>query len=128
MTNNNDKGNSYILDSSDTEPYDLKKQPYSKQPCHTPDSDTPVTSVRPRIKLTRNPPTLDKSIWDKYDKEFENTIEKEWNSFKKGKIMPEQFVSNLNSTLASFLESKEDFKEESKYFFQHNKPNKEYLE
>jgi hypothetical protein len=62
-----------------------------------------VTSVRPRKKLTRNPPTLDKSIWVKYDKEFENTIEKEWNSFKKGKIMPEQFVSNLNSTLASFF-------------------------
>ena len=77
VTNINDKGNSYILDSSDTEPYDLKKQPYSKQPCHTPDSDTPVTSVRPRIKLTRNPPTLDKSIWDKYDKEFKNIIEKE---------------------------------------------------
>ena len=42
--------------------------------------------------------------------------------------MPEQFVSNLNSTLASFLESKDDFQEESKHFFQHSKPNKEYLE
>jgi hypothetical protein len=128
VTNIYDKGNIYILDTSEPKPCVPKKQQYLKRVFHTPNSDTSVIITKPKIKLTRKPPTLNEDIWDKYNKEFENTIKAEWNSFKRGSLMPEQFVSDLNSTLASFLESKEEFQVESKQFFQHNKPNKEPIE
>ena len=74
--------------------------------------------------LTRYPPSLDNDTWLKYDKEFENANQDSWNKFKTGKVTPEQFVSDINRALASFLISKEDFQKESKEFFEHT-PQKE---
>ena len=148
MTNICDIGNrsaqnNHIIQTSEPNACDSEQQVDSKIVFHNPDSDiprsdtatfvanrpdTPVNIPKPKIRLTRNPPSLDTNTWDKYDKEFESINETEWNRLKKGKVTPEQFVSNLNSSLASFLESKEEFQEESKNFFQHNKPNKDYLE
>ena len=74
--------------------------------------------------LTRYPPTLDNETWLKYDKEFENSNQDSWNNFKTGKVTPEQFVSDINSALESFLITKKDFQKESKDFFEHT-PQKE---
>ena len=74
VTNIYDKGNIYILDTSEPKPCVPKKQQYLKRVFHTPNSDTSVIIAKPKIKLTRNPPTLNEDIWDKYNKEFENGI------------------------------------------------------
>ena len=90
-------------------------------------SDKCANIVKHKIKISRNP-FLDKHTWVKHDKEFESINEGAWNTFKKGRTTPEQFISDINSSLASYLEAQEDFQKETKPFFQHSKPNKDHLE
>ena len=87
--------------------------------------DTKVDDVK-NIKLTRKPPKLEKETWLKYNDEFKLINQSSWNSLKKGKVSPEQFVTNINDELSRFLESKNEFQEESKTYFKHNptKPTK----
>ena len=47
---------------------------------------------------------------------------------KKGQLTPEQYVTDLNGMLASFLESKAEFQKETKEFFTHNPPKEKKLE
>ena len=87
-----------------------------------------VTNVKSKTSLTRNPPPLDQATWEKYDKEYSDINKKSWDSLKKGLTTPEQFVTDLNGTLASFLESKPEFIKDHKDFFKHNTNTKDPLE
>ena len=88
----------------------------------------PTTSAKPKIHITRKPPALDKETWSKYDMEFNDISKMSWEALRKGKTTPEQFVSDINGSLASFLESKPEFQKESKQFFDHKPSNTEKLE
>ena len=120
-------------------PYDIS----SREPAISPDSSSsnyrhnspldisdiiPATSAKPKIHLTRKPPPLDKETWAKYDDEFSDISKTSWESLRKGRTTPEQFISDLNGSLASFLESKPEFQKESKQFFDHKSENKETIE
>ena len=87
-----------------------------------------MTNVKSKTSLTRNPPPLDQATWEKYDKEYSDINKKSWDSLKKGLTTPEQFVTDLNGTLASFLESKPEFIKDHKDFFKHNTNTKDPLE
>ena len=89
---------------------------------------TPAHIAKPKIYITRKPPTLDKEAWEKYDKEFSDINKVSWECLRKGKMTPEQFVSDLNGSLASFLESKTEFQKESKQFFEHKPRSRETVE
>ena len=89
-TNIYDKGKIYSPETSEPDPCDQESDPTLKKVFHTSDNDKHVNiATTTKKKLTRNSSTLYKSIWDKFNTEFDNTIETEWNSFKKGKVMPE---------------------------------------
>ena len=47
---------------------------------------------------------------------------------KKGMTTPEQYVSDLNAMLASYLVSKVEFQKQTKEYFKHNTINEEPLE
>ena len=78
--------------------------------------------------INRNPPTLNKDAWEKYDKEYNDINQKSWDSFRKGFTTPGQFISDLNGTLASFLETKEEFLKVQKEFFKHDQKNHDPVE
>ena len=78
--------------------------------------------------LTRNPPKLPKEVWEKYNTEFSEINKESWATFKKGMSTPEQYVSDLNAMLASYLESKVEFQKETREFFKHAPINEEPLE
>ena len=90
--------------------------------------NTSVKNVKPKSSLTRNPPTLEKNTWEKYDREYRDMSQNSWDCLRKGLITPEQFVTDLNGTLASFLESKEEFIKDHKEFFKHNPKGPDPLE
>ena len=79
-------------------------------------------------RICRNVPKIDKKAWARYDQEFSNNIYSSWKSFTKGESSPAQFATEYNSMLASFLESKVEFQEETREFFKHNPPSNENLE
>ena len=79
-------------------------------------------------KITRNPPKLEKEDWQKYNSEFRDINQKSWRSLKKGTTTPEQYITDLNAMLASYLESKPEFQEKNKTFFKHNPPSNKVLE
>ena len=78
--------------------------------------------------LTRNPLKLDKETWENYNTEFITICKDSWSSFKKGILCPEQYISNLNAILASFLELKPEFQKHTKEYFKHNPINDKPLE
>ena len=88
----------------------------------------PQTHVKPKTSLTRNPPKLEQSTWDKYDSEYSAINQKSWDCLRKGLITPEQFVTDLNGTLASFLESKDEFVKVHKEFLKHTPQGLDPLE
>ena len=75
-----------------------------------------------------NPPALDKCTWGKYDKEYSDINLKLWDSFRKGVTTPEQFITDLNGTLASLLQSKDEFTKFHKEFFKHNPQGQDPVE
>ena len=87
-----------------------------------------VTIVKPNTSITRNPPKLDQATWEKYDREYSDINQKSWNCLKKGLTTPEQFVTDLNGTLASFLKTKPEFIKSHKEFFEHTTKDKDPLE
>ena len=78
--------------------------------------------------MNRNPPTLNPDIWEKYDNEYHVINQKAWDNFRKGFTTPEQFLSDLNGTFASFLESKDKFVKAHKEFFKHTQKKHDPLE
>ena len=45
--------------------------------------------------------------------------EEAWSEFAKGKITPEQLDTNFNASLASYLESKPEFRKKVNSYFKH---------
>ena len=78
--------------------------------------------------LTRNPPKLDKEIWDKINSELCEMNKEEWTNLSRGHTTPEVYVDNLNVMLANFLKSKVEFQRNTKEFFKHNPINEDPLE
>ena len=95
-------------------------------PMVTLDDDTPVTA-KDSIKLSRNPPKLDNNIWNEYNNEFSDINKMSWKSLKEGSIKPEDFVTDLSSSLADFLKSKPEFQKETRDYFKHKLPSKNPL-
>ena len=61
---------------------------------------------KPEEFISKNPPKLNKCEWEAFDKDFFDIDKTSWTSLKKGLLTPEQYVSDLNGMLASFLLSK----------------------
>ena len=74
--------------------------------------------------LTRNPPKLSECAWKNYNLEFQEMTKIEWTSVKKGLTSPEDFIANINVTLANYLQSRPEFQKHTRKFFIHN-PTKE---
>ena len=92
-------------------------------------SDQVVRNVKTAIKhLTRNLPKLEKDTWKKYNKEFSDISKDAWNLFKKSQSTPEQFVTDINVMLASFLETKPEFQRVTREFCHHKPMNEEPVE
>ena len=81
--------------------------------CKT-DSNTTDNKI---IKINRNPPPLSKEAWEEIDTEFTNLNKESWNKFRTRKEEPEDFIKDLNTTLAEFLQTKPEFQHETKEFF-----------
>ena len=86
------------------------------------------TTKTHKLKLAKNPPSLNKETWKMYDSEFNNSNLDSWTKLKKGEITVDKFIDKLNTDLASFLESKEEFQYEVKEFFKHKAPKNNPLE
>ena len=98
-------------------PYVPNKGPRSK-----------TQNQKPKIFITSNPPALDKNKWEEYDKEFSEISKTSCDSFNKGKTTPEQYVTDLNGMLASFIISKPEFQKETREYFSHKPPSKDSVE
>ena len=110
--------------SCDSQARETPCRPSVQKPSDNPD----IASKKLATSLNRNPPTLNQDTWEKYDNEYHVINQKAWDNFRKGFTTPEQFVSDLNGTLASFLESKEEFVKVHKEFFKHTQKNHDPLE
>ena len=84
-------------------------------------SDNTKDQLEPKIFLSKNPPKLDKDEWDALNKEFCDINKSSWSALRNCELTPEQYVSDLNGMLASFLLSKKEFNEKTKQFFKHAK-------
>ena len=72
------------------------------------------TGNNPSVKhvttqLTRNPPKLEKEVWERYNREFSDLSKESWSSLKKGSVAPDEFIADINVKLATFLKSKKEF-------------------
>jgi hypothetical protein len=128
-----DRKNSYC--QSDTSAYDntnttvtyippdsvniLQGAPHEHDLLDSPNPRTNVHSDNRNIKINKNPPTLDKETWDKIDIEFMKVNQNSWDKLKNKKVEPEQYIEELNTMLAEFLQSKDEFKYETKEYFKH---------
>ena len=92
----------------------------------------PTVSTRPKppsiTQLTRNPPKLTHDVWEYFNTEVSTLNKESWYTFKKGITTPEQYISDLNGMLASFLESNAEFQKEAKQYYKHNPINSDPLE
>ena len=52
----------------------------------------------------------------------------EWTSVKKGLTSPEDFIANINVTLANYLKSRPEFQKHTRKFFIHNPTKKDPVE
>ena len=94
----------------------------------SPNLTTRVHSDDRNIKLNKNPPQLDKETWDKFDTEFMKLNQSSWDRPKSKIVEPEQYIEELNTMLAGFLQSKDEFKYETKEYFKHSKTNTDTLD
>ena len=85
-------------------------------------------SSKSKTCLTRNPPKLQTEVWKKYNTEFREINQSDWNKLKKGHITPEQYITDINVSLASYLQSKPDFLKERKDFFKHKNNSVDQVE
>ena len=114
LINPNSRGSFECVDPKITKP---------KKRSHNEDKEP----TKPTIYITRKP-NVEKDIWKKYDNEFKEINQQSWTSLKNDELTPEQYVTDLNGMLASFLVSKPEFQKESKMYFNHNKPNENNVE
>ena len=82
----------------------------------------------PYGKINRTPPQLDKDTWHKLDSEFMDVNFNSWTKFKGKIVEPEQYIEELNTTLAKFLQSKEEFIYETKTYFKHSNTSTDTIE
>ena len=116
-----------IKDSSDGYLCEVSNQPTLESFNHTPDSQS--TKCREsKIRIAKNPPPLDKDTWKKYDKEFSESNSIPWAKVRNGELEAEKYVEELNTDLANFLLSKEEFQFEVKGYFKHKPPKSNEIE
>ena len=82
--------------------------PQSKHFKHS--SDNKEVTHTPNEYISKNPPKFDNDVWEAFNKEFSDNNKSSWTALKKSQLTPEQYVSDLNGMLASFLLSKKEFK------------------
>ena len=105
-----------VTQSSSKKPTNKEDKPHQK-----------TTKPKPKYKLTRNP-HLEKETWKKYDSEFSDLNKETWSKLRKGELSADKYIDQLNTELASFLESKEELQQEVKEFFKHKPPKTNLLE
>ena len=66
---------------------------------------------------------MDKHKWNQYNNEFRDITENTWKELTQGKTTPEQFATDFNAMLASFLNSKPEFQKEVRTYFKHKPPS-----
>ena len=98
---------------------DSQAKPHTNPPIHQ-KSIQKTTKPKPPTQVSKNPPKLNKEEWKEIDEEFKEISKVSWESFKKGLITPEQYITDVNVSLASFLESKPEFQKETKEFYKHD--------
>ena len=65
--------------------------------------------IKPKIKIARNPPSLEIDTWKRFDLEFSIVNKDSWTKLIKGELPPDKYIDQLNVELASFLKSKKKF-------------------
>ena len=85
-------------------------------------------NIKNPTQITRKPPKLKEETWLKYNNELKQLNETDWKKMKRGETTPEQFITDLNGTLASFLESKPEFQKETKRFYLHKQTEDKSIE
>ena len=119
------------FDSSDktNQPHDdIENERQAERSSETPNNKPHKNYPKSKTFITRNPPKLEKEAWQKINSEFRDINQKSWKSLKNSKTTPEQYVTDLNGMLASYLESKAEFQEKTKPFFKHNPTSNKSLE
>ena len=106
---------------------EVSSQPTLESLNHTPDNQS-KKCTKSTIKISKNPPPLDKDTWKKYDSEFSETNKVSWAKVRNGEMEAEKYVEELNKDLANFLLTKEEFKSEVKHYFKHKPPKSNHLE
>ena len=66
---------------------------------------------------------MDKHKWNQYNNEVRDITENSWKELTQGKTTPEQFATDFNAMLASFLISKPEFQKEVHTYFKHKPPS-----
>ena len=84
--------------------------------------------VQRNIQIERNPKALTKEAWEEINEEFSHINQASWDKLRSKEENPDVFIANLNTTLATFLQSKPEFQHEVKQFYKHAKSNKDTLE
>jgi hypothetical protein len=62
---------------------------------------------------------VDRERWNELNSEFSELNERSWNDFTHNKTTPEQFATDFNGMLSSFLLSKPEFKRKVNDFYKH---------
>ena len=112
---------------SNVSPCEASSQPTKETSNYTLNNRS-KTCDKPNIKIARNPPSLDKDTWRKYDLEFSEINSASWANLRNSDINVETYVEELNENLANFLVSKPEFQYEVKEFFKHKSPKTNPLE
>ena len=81
-----------------------------------------------KISLERHPPQLTKEEWEDINNEFMELNRMSWEKVKNHDEEPEKFISELNNTLAQFLQSKPQFQHDAKTFNKHPVKSADTLE
>ena len=106
----------------------IQGAPHSDDLLSPPNPTTHTHSDNRNTKINKYPPTLDKEAWNKIDSEFMQLDQNSWDRLKNKIVEPEQYIEELNTMLAGFLESKDEFKFKTKQFFKHVQTNTDSLD
>ena len=84
--------------------------------------------IQSNIQIIRSPPNLTKETWEEINTEFAILNRESWNKLRTRNNNPEEFITDLNTTLANFLKSKPEFQHEAKQFFEKHKEKSHNVE
>ena len=80
------------------------------------------------VQINRNPPPLTKEASEEIDAKFMNINKESWQNMCAGRKEPEEFIEDMNTTLAKYFSSIEEFQHKTNKFFNHSSKKEDTLE